>query len=174
MVNFDAHYNSFHYLDKRNTGPLQTPDWTVEKLDEYTKQQGKAISWAKRAKEGEFVKDPNEVLDLSFSTSLYCITTWFLVAFAFGRSTPAFLDLVGLESYSGIPEGLQGPGLVLALASVGSAIVNSVILAPQQNRDGFIWSVKGLCGGPLATLELRDLKPLITRGESEAQKTKSS
>ena len=45
--------------DKRNTGPRQTPDRTVGKLDDYTKQQGRAVSWAQRAKLGEFVKDPN-------------------------------------------------------------------------------------------------------------------
>ena len=133
-------------------------------MDEYTKQQGKAVSWAKRAKLGEFVKDPNELLVLSLPMSLYCVMTWFIVAFAFGRSTPAFLTMIGSEgsSLNGV---FQAPGLALAVASLGSSIFNAAILAPQQNRDVFTWAVKGFCGGPLAVLELRGLEPLITQGE---------
>lgn len=154
--------------DKRNTGPRQTPDWTVEKLDEYTKQQGRAVSWAKRAKLGEFVKDPNELLVLSLPMTFYCVMTWFIVAFAFGRSTPAFLTMIGSEG-SGFNEFLQAPGLALAAASLGSSIFSGIILAPQLNRDVFTWSVKGFCGGPLAVLELRGLEPLITQGELQEQ-----
>ena len=47
------------FADKRNTGPKQTPDWTVEKLDEWGRRQGRVEAWARKAKEGVFVNDPN-------------------------------------------------------------------------------------------------------------------
>lgn len=158
-------------VDKRNTGPRQTPEWTVETLDEYTKQQGNAISWAKRARQGEFVKDPSEILDLTLPMAFYCVMTWMVVAFAFGRSTPAFLTMAGMTD-TGIEHVLQLPGLALALASLGSGVVSATVLAPQLNRDSFVWGIKGVCGGPLAVLELRALEPLITRRELEGIRTK--
>lgn len=116
------------------------------------------------------MKDPSEVLDLTLPMTAYCVTTWLMVAFAFGRSTPAFLDLVGIADTS-LTQIFQVPGLILALASLGSGVVSSTVLAPQLNRDTFVWGVKGFCGGPVAVLELQGLDPLITRGEL-AQKNK--
>jgi hypothetical protein len=103
--------------------------------------------------------------------ALYCVMTWMLVAFAFGRSTPAFLSMAGMTD-TGIEHVFQLPGLALALASLGSGVVSSTVLAPQLNRDSFVWGIKGVCGGPLAVLELRGLEPLITRGELEGIRTK--
>ncbi len=54
------------FLDKRNTGPRQTPEWTVESLDEYTTAQGRAISWARRAKEGAMGKVTQDVSYVCF------------------------------------------------------------------------------------------------------------
>jgi hypothetical protein len=157
-------------LDKRNTGPQQTPDWTVETLDEYTKAQGQALSWAKRAKLGEFLNDPDEVMDLDLGLRLYCIAVAFEFCFAFGKSTPSFLhDMVGLttEASRQLTGVLQAPGFALAVASIGSSVACGFFLAPERNRDSFVWAVKGLMGGPLAVRRLQGLEALITRGAQE-------
>lgn len=156
------------YADKRNTGPRLTPDWTPELIDEYTKKQGKAIDWARRARLGEFVQDPLEVLDLNTMMRVYLAFSVMEVSFAFGRSTPAFFDKIGIEDVSGelLPL-LQVPGLALAIANIGSSIFCGAVLAPPLNRNPFVWYLKGFLGGPLALFELRNAKALITRGETE-------
>ena len=163
-------------IDKRNTGPAQTPDWTPEKLDEYGKQQGRAQSWARRSRLGEFVRDPFETEDLSFEVRLYAISTAFFVAFAFGRATPKFLAEVlqigTINSAQGIQDVLKGPALALALASLGSSIVCAAYLAPERNRSVISWGLKGLFGGPLTVLQLKELDSLITREELEATNAK--
>lgn len=163
------------FADKRNTGPSQTPDWTPEKLDEYAIQQGKAQDWARRSRLGEFVKDPSEMSDLSIEARVYAISTAFFVAFAFGRATPTFLAEVlhvsSMKSAEGIQDVLQVPALAIALASVGSSIFCAAFLAPGRNRSVISWGLKGLFGGPLTILQLRELSSLITREETEAANT---
>lgn len=154
------------HTDKRNTGPRQTPDWTPEDIDELTGQQGKAYSWAKRARANRMVTDEEEILVLNFPMTAYCLFSSSFCAFAYGRSTPTFLNMVGIGDTS-IAESLQGPGLALILAAIGSSIVSATILAPQLNRSSFVWGLKGLCGGPLAILRLRELEALITQAELE-------
>lgn len=155
------------YADKRNTGPKQTPDWTVERIDEYTKRQGKAVDWARRARLGEFVKDPLEVLDLDAVKRLYMVFTVAEMALAFGKSTPRFFEMVGISEYSGFLTALQVPGLALLLVNIGASVFCGAFEAPPKNRSGTVWAIKGFLGGPLALLELRDAKVLITRGETE-------
>eukprot|EP00535_Pseudo-nitzschia_heimii_P007978 CAMPEP_0197177462 /NCGR_PEP_ID=MMETSP1423-20130617/3056_1 /TAXON_ID=476441 /ORGANISM="Pseudo-nitzschia heimii, Strain UNC1101" /LENGTH=342 /DNA_ID=CAMNT_0042627007 /DNA_START=253 /DNA_END=1281 /DNA_ORIENTATION=- len=161
------------FADKRNTGPAQTPDWTPEKLDEYAIQQGRAQDWARRSRKGEFVKDPSEISDLSVAVRLYAVSTAFFVSFAFGRATPKFLSEilhVGTKSSAqGLQEVLQFPASALALASLGSCILCAAVLAPERNRGVISWGLKGLFGGPLTILELRQLESLITREEEEAK-----
>jgi hypothetical protein len=161
------------FTEKRNTGPKLTPDWTPEKLDEYTEAQGRAQAWARRAKLGEFVKDPFETLDLTAGTRFYGISIALWIAFAFGRSTPGFLrDVVGswsTEDIQSLTETLQVPGLAFGLASVGSSAFCAAILAPERNRSSFVWGVKGFFGGPLAIRQLKDLEKLITREEEEKE-----
>lgn len=160
-------------IDKVNTGPKQVPEWTVEKLDEYTASQSRAMKWANRAKLGEFVKDPDEILDLSLPFRIYFILSSLEVAFAFGRSSTLFLqDFIGIVDTNvqrSILDTMQAPGLALIVASVGSSIVCSFILAPSKNRSAFTWFVKGFVGGPLAVRRLRELEPLITFGEQAEQ-----
>ncbi|KAG7342013.1 hypothetical protein IV203_007105 [Nitzschia inconspicua] len=154
------------FSEKRNTGPRQTPDWTPERLDEYAKMQGRAQSWARRAKLGEFVKDPFESLDSPIEFRLYAVLTAWFVAFSFGRATPAFLrDVVGSWSdpdIHSLTDTLQVPALALALASMGSSIICGALLAPEKNRSVLVWAVKGFFGGPLAVRQLRELDELIT------------
>lgn len=155
------------YADKRNTSPRMTPDWTPEKIDAYTKAQGRAIDWARRAKMGEFVNDPLEVLDLNAMMRLYLVFMVVEVSLAFGQSTPAFFEMVGITDPSAILTVLQAPALALTAASVASCVVCGVVLAPPLNRSAFIWAVKGFLGGPLAVLELRGAEALITREETD-------
>ena len=172
---FDSHpcivYIFLVCTDKRNTSPAQTPDWTPEKLDEYAIQQGKAQSWARRSRMGEFVKDPSEISDLSVTVRLYAISTAFFVSFAFGRATPKFLSEIlhvgTVSSAQGLQDVLQFPASVLSLVSLGSCILCAAVLAPERNRSVTSWGLKGLFGGPLTILELRQLDSLITRGEEQ-------
>ncbi len=155
------------YADKRNAGPRLTPDWTPELIDEYTKKQGKAIDWARRARLGEFVQDPLEVLDLNAMMRLYLAFSVMEVSFAFGRSTPAFFERIGMADVSGLLPLLQIPGLALTAANIGSCIFCGAVLAPTLNRSASVWYFKGFLGGPLAVFELQNAKALITRGETE-------
>ena len=152
------------FAEKRNIGPRQTPDWTAERLDEWGAQQGRAISWARKAKEGEFVGDPMETLDMEFPQRAYSILTAFVVAAAFGRSTPTFLANIGVESSSLLEELLQAPAAALLLAAVGSSVY-CAYQAAGKNRNKLLWLVKGFLGGPLVVRQLTGLAGLTTVGE---------
>lgn len=157
------------FADRRNVGPKLTPDWTPEKLDEYGKSQGRALAWARRAKMGEFVKDPLETLDLPLLFKAYAILTAFFVAFAFGRATPNLLVELNMSSSTEMLGQLQAPAFAMIVGSLGSAVVNGVVLAPSKNRSKVVWAVKGLLAGPIAVAQLRALEDLITRGQEEEQ-----
>jgi hypothetical protein len=147
-------------------GPPQTPDWTAERLDEYGRARGRAESWVRRAKLGEYVKDPYEQLDLDLGLRLYSIAAAFTTSFAFGRSTPTFLkDFLAMDN-GGVSEPLQIPALALIVASLGSSIVCGVLFAPSKNRNSFVWTVKGFMGGPLAVLQLQGLEALLTQEQT--------
>ena len=78
-----------------------------------------------------------------------------------GRGGPANACTYGLI------DAVQIPALALLVASLGSAVVSSIVLAPGKNRNGFVWGVKGLAGGPLAIFRLQGLDPLITQAEAD-------
>lgn len=156
------------FADKRNVGPKQTPNWTPERLDEWGKEQGKAMAWARKAREGEFVGDPMETLDLEISQKAYSILTGLLVATVFGKSTPTLLVRMDLENLLAVRETLQAPALVLLLAAVGSAIL-AAVQASSLNRNQAVWFIKGLLGGPLTIQQLQSLSGLSTQGEIDAQ-----
>lgn len=159
--------------DKRNTGPRQTPDWTPEAIDEITRKQGQAQSWARKSRASRMVTDDNELMVLNFPMTAYCLFTSFFCAFAYGQSTPTFLHMVGISDTS-FTSLLQVPGLVLILACIGSSIVSANILAPPLNRSSLVWGFKGLCGGPIAILQLRELQALVSRAEYEKENKSSS
>ena len=134
------------------------------------RQRGKAESWARRAKLGEFVKDPEESLDLSLDIRLYSVLTAVSVSIAFGRSTSPFLtSFMDPSSAQGIQSSLQAPALALVAASVGSCIVCGALFAPPKNRNEALWALKGLLGGPLAILKLRGLDTLLTLEETQSR-----
>ena len=121
---------------------------------------------------GEFMKDPNEDLtEMPLLFRVYCSLVAFEVAFAFGRSTPSFLskflNIVSSTDQEGLLNVAQSLGLALSIAAIGGSVVCGILLAPERNRSSFVWTVKGLIGGPLAVRQLRELDALITRGESE-------
>ena len=151
------------YVDKRNISPRQNPDWTPERLDQEGIKRGKALAWARKARDGEFVKDPYETFTLDGSIRVYSMCVAVLVAFAFGRATPSFLDMV--HEQSDLQELLQVPAWIALLASVGSSVVNAVVMAPEKKRSSFVWGVKGLFGGPLTIAQLQTLDVLQTRKE---------
>ena len=72
--------------------PQQKPTTTThnilthtEKLDEWGRKQGKAQAWARRAREGEFVKDPLEVTELDTQQRAFSILSGLMIATAFGK-----------------------------------------------------------------------------------------
>uniref|UniRef100_A0A7S2DVS2 Uncharacterized protein n=1 Tax=Helicotheca tamesis TaxID=374047 RepID=A0A7S2DVS2_9STRA len=157
------------FADKRNTGPKQTPDWTPEQLDEYNRKRGEALAWARREREGEFRQDENERLAVEGSLRIYASVVCLFVSFAFGKSTPAALSMMGVGGGNGdyglLLDVLQAPALALVVAGIGSSVVSGFVLAPGKNRSSVTWLLKGLLGGPLAVLKLRELEELKTRGE---------
>lgn len=146
-----------------------TPDWTPAMLDEEGIRAGKAMSWAREARAGEFQTDPFEILSIEGPLQFYSIVTTLLVAFAFGNSSSKLLESVlkfNQSDSSALLNLMQGPALAFVLASVGSSVFCGVFLAPQKKRNSFVWGVKGFAGGPLAIKQLKDLDTLITRGEA--------
>jgi len=130
------------------------------------------LEWARRARDGEFRKDDDERAAVEGSLRIYASIACLFVSFAFGRSTPAALSLAGINA-SGegglLLDILQVPALALVAAGIGSSIVSGVVLAPGKNRSSLTWFLKGLLGGPLAVLKLRELEGLKTRGESQEE-----
>ena len=141
-------------------------------LDEEGKRAGRAMSWAKKARAGEFVKDPFELLNIEGSLQFYSIITTIITALAFGKASPTFLvDFLKFSQSdaTGFLSLLQVPALIFVLASLGSCVTCGAVLAPSKNRNSFVWGIKGFAAGPVAILQLKSLDTLITRGESDAQ-----
>lgn len=153
-------------------GPKETPLWTAEKLDEEGRRAGRATDWARKARAGEFVQDPLEMVVISGGLRYYNMATALLIAIAFGAPTRVILTSEWLGgSGSGFADNLQGPALALILANVGSSIF-CYIQAGGKNRSKFVWGVKGLMGGPLAVAEFSQANVLMTQAETdEMQKT---
>lgn len=158
------------FKDRRNTSPIQTPDWTPERLDEEGRKAGMAASWARKARAGEFKNDPFELLSITGRIQLYSIITSLWTAFAFGNSTKSLLHILNISSADAdsLLNLVQGPALAFLLSSLGSSVACGFFLAPQKNRSTFTWFVKGWAGGPLSLLQLKDLDSLRTRGEIDA------
>jgi hypothetical protein len=159
------------FADKRNVSPKSTPEWTPERIDEETKRQGRSNDWARRAREGQFVRDPMESLDLNFQQRVFSIFSALLVSTAFGRSTPIFLsqylgDSTAKLSVLSFLSALQAPAGAFVLASIGSSIF-CVVSSKSKNRSAIVWFIKGLLGGPLTVGQLRELDSLLTQGEQD-------
>lgn len=157
------------YADNTNKGPRQTPLWTPEKLDEAGKKAGEAQAWARKARMGELKKDPFEILAVEGELRLYSVVAAMTVAIAFGNSSREALNMIGFSGFDPLLDVLKVPALALLAAGLGSGLANALVLAPQKKRSGFVWGLKGLMGGPLAIMQLRELEDLKTIGESEGQ-----
>mmetsp|Transcript_19529 Transcript_19529/g.25294 ORF Transcript_19529/g.25294 Transcript_19529/m.25294 type:complete len:379 (-) Transcript_19529:144-1280(-) len=137
----------------------ETPDWTPEMLDKDAEVRGRAISWAKKQRlerERGRVRDGSEDLAIEGSLRVYCCLTLLTTAVAFGKASTTALIPLGISNL----DVLQAPALGLDVASLGSSIVAAGFLAPQKNRNSFVWGVKGLFGGPSAILQLRQLEEI--------------
>lgn len=107
------------------------------------------------------------MLTIEGTLRIYSILVAALVAFAYGRATPALFQMLNAQHGSDLQLLLQVPALAALLTAIGSSAVSSVVLAPEKNRNQFVWAVKGLFGGPVAVAELRSLGVLQTREEAE-------
>jgi hypothetical protein len=165
------------FADKRNTGPRQTPDWTVEKIDEWARKQGRVDAWVRKARAGQFVRDANEQLhELPWTFRLYSIVSYGTVAFAFGRASPQLLYFFSTAnvdgSYPDLLLLLQVPATALLFANLGSGLYCGVTAKATQNRSLFVWMIKGLLAGPLAVRQLTNLPKLLTRQETNDDERK--
>lgn len=79
-----------------------------------------------------------------------------------------------VEDAKGLSAELQIPGLALGLASLGSSVVCALFLAPERNRNAFVWATKGLLGGPLVVRQLQGLETLITFEEDEQRQAQNA
>jgi len=147
---------------KKSTVSESKPEMTPEMLDEEGRKAGRAVAWAKAARAGEYKKDPYEKMNVENDLQVYSILSVLFVSFAFGKSSDKALDLLGFTN-DGILSVLHGPALVLFLVSISSCVFCAIFLAPEKNRSPFIWGVKGLAGGVLTVLQLKELDSLNLR-----------
>ena len=85
--------------------------------------------WARQAKAGAFLKDPQEVMVISGNLRIYSIVAALFVAVAFGKCSDAvFGDMDGV---------LQGPALALVLANVGVRV--SFVTVKLRIRTATRW-----------------------------------
>lgn len=160
------------FADKRNITPKNwTPDWTIERLDDWGIQQGKAQSWARKARDGEFIQDPNETYNLQLNQRIYSIITTLIITISFGNSTPEFLInisklFISLDDVNIFLNIIKIPAITLLIISIGSSIL-CTIEAPKKNRNQLIWFIKGILGGPFTIQYLQELTSLITQGEQD-------
>jgi hypothetical protein len=150
-----------------------TPDWTPERIDDELSRQGDAISWARKARDERLVKDDAESLDLNMLQQAYSVFTAVLIAMSFGKATPTFLTMLGIDGTSHhiieLLDVLKVPSIGLSAASVASSVLSSK-QATEKKRDTLIWTLKGLLGGPFTVQSIRELPQLLSRAEFEEKR----
>jgi len=149
------------FADKRNTSPAWTPDWTPEKLDEQGRKRGQALSWARKAKQGQFLQDPFEIFAIEGHLRLYTVFASLLVAIAFGNSSPAFFSSIGFQ-HDALLDTFRYPAAAVVAAAFGSSVLAG-IMAKHKGRNAFLWALKGFAAGPVAVYQIRSLGPLEKR-----------
>jgi len=158
------------FADVKPSAASSNPYWTPAKLDEWGKMRGKVIADAQREQADQLVADRMETLDLEPPLRLYTILTGSLSSVAFGKATPTFLAQV--LHVSNVESGLEViklPAAALLLACLGSSVFCAT-QASQKKRNAVVWTLRGLLGGPLAIVQLKDLPDLVTRREFEARR----
>jgi hypothetical protein len=135
-----------------------TADWTPAMIDEEARRRGKTIALLKAAEAAKQKADRDEGLILEGAAQLYSSLTALLTAFAFGRSSESGLALLGVGG-TDIERVIHALALIALAASIGGA-VGSTVIASQKNRNSFVWSVKGLLGGPVSLIQLMNVEAL--------------
>jgi hypothetical protein len=115
-------------------------------LDEEGRRAGKALSWARAARAGEFKSDPYEHLNVEGSLQIYSIITTLFVALSFGKASPTMLSLFNMnqDDFFSLT---HLPALLILITSLVSSVTAGFIIAPQKNRSKLAWFVKGFAGG---------------------------
>ena len=120
-------------------------------LDEEGRRAGKAISWARAARAGEFMSDPYEHVNVEGGLQIYSIVSTLIVAFYFGKASPSLLTMLDLPEED-VFSLFRVPAYIILTASLISSVTAGFILAPQQNRNRLAWFVKGFAGGKMICL----------------------
>jgi hypothetical protein len=154
---------------RRTNGAALVPkgDWTVERLDAWSRQQKELQIWANRERERKIQADAVENFDSLGVGKLVSIGTAFTTAFAFGRATPTFWVTLLQHDLAELAI-VQALAVALLCTCAGSAGYCGY-LAPQLQRSRTLWTLKGLLGGPVAVLQLRSADRLQTAGEIAAE-----
>ncbi len=157
--NYEIPFSSNRKNSSRNR---RQPEWTAEQLDEEGRRRGKTYDWARKVREEKErnigKKDLAETIDVHGELRVYAISFTLLSSLAYGKATPQALEWI--QASPTLLALVQGVALTLLLASVGSSIYSSAVLAPPKNRNSLIWAVKGFAGGPPAVFQLKELKDL--------------
>jgi len=144
------------------SGPRQTPDWTLEKLDEKGRKRREVL----QARGGKFTKDQYESLNIEGSMQRYSIFAAAFIAFALSNASSNSLELLNLGATASILlHVMQYIALKLVIIQAVACILCGAVFAPTKNRSRFVWGVKGLVGGPLAIMQLNKLDELMTLDE---------
>ena len=152
------------FASRKKSATRRQPEWTPEMLDEEGRRRGQTYDWARRVreeKESSIRKtDSAETIDVNGGSRVYATVFSLLSSIAYGKATPQALEWIDVATATTITTTLHGIALMFVLTSIASSAYSSTVLAPQKNRNSFIWAVKGFVGGPLAVVHLKELDNL--------------
>jgi hypothetical protein len=143
-------------------------EWTVERLDAWSRQQKELQVWANRERERKIQADVVENFDSLGLGKLMSVVTALTTALAFGRSTPALYTLLQRDDDAAELAVVRVLAVALLIASAGSAAYCGSV-APTLQRSRTLWTIKGLLGGPVAVRQLQSADRLQTAGEIAAE-----
>ena len=152
------------FASRKKSATRRQPEWTPEMLDEEGRRRGQTYDWARRVREEKETSirktDSAETIDVNGGSRVYATVFSLLSSIAYGKATPQALEWIDVATATTITTSLHGIALMFVLTSIASSAYSSTVLAPQKNRNSFIWAVKGFVGGPLAVVHLKELDNL--------------
>jgi hypothetical protein len=143
-------------------------EWTVERLDAWSRQQKELQVWANRERERKIQADVVENFDSLGMGKLVSVVTALTTALAFGRSTPVLYMLLQRDDDAAELAVVRVLAVALLIVSAGSAAYCGSV-APTLQRSRTLWTIKGLLGGPVAVRQLQSADRLQTAGEIAAE-----